>query len=45
MALYVWVRLPPEAAAVQRVVGAMGVAIWYVLTFLVVKRIFREYLR
>lgn len=45
LAVYVWRRLPPDAAAVQRVVGVVSVVIWYVLTHLVVRRVFREYLR
>lgn len=45
VALYVWLRMPAQAADVQRLVAALGVVIWYVLSFVVVKRVCREYLR
>jgi hypothetical protein len=37
--------MPAGAVDVQKLVGAMGVVAWYGLTYLVVKRIFREYLK
>ncbi len=43
MALYVWLRMPPDATA--RTVGVMGIVAWYVLTFLVAKRVIRELAR
>lgn len=42
---YVWLRLPPEPIPMQRVVALVGVAAWYILTYLVVKRSAREVLR
>ncbi|MFQ6047194.1 MAG: hypothetical protein ACE5PT_12710 [Gemmatimonadales bacterium] len=45
VALYVWLRMPEGAADVQRLVAVLGVVIWYALTFLVVKRVCREYLK
>lgn len=41
--IYVMVRMPPEPT--PRMVGAISVAIWYLLTYLVVKRVLREYLK
>ena len=43
MALYVWLNMPDDATA--RTVGIIAVVAWYVLTFLVAKRVVREYLR
>ena len=43
MALYVWLRMPNLPIA--RVVGVIGVAAWYVLSYLVVKRIAEQYLQ
>ena len=43
VAIYVMVRMPADPTA--RMVGAMSIAIWYLLTFLVVKRVLREYLK
>ncbi len=42
MALYVWLRMPDDGTA--RAVGALGVVAWYVLTYLVVRRVAQEYL-
>jgi len=41
--IYVLLRMPPEPT--PRMVGAMSIAIWYLLTYLVVKRVLREYLK
>ncbi len=41
--LAIYVLLPEERTA--RLVGAMSIGIWYLLTYLVVKRILREYLK
>lgn len=43
VAIYVVVRMPPDPTA--RMVGAGSIAIWYLLTFLVAKRVLREYLK
>jgi hypothetical protein len=40
MALYVILRMPPDPNA--RLVGAVAVVVWYVLTNLVVRRMLRE---
>lgn len=42
LVLYVLIRLPPDPYA--RLVSAMGVAIWYLLSNLVVRRAVRELL-
>lgn len=41
--IYVLLRMPAEPT--PRMVGAMSIAIWYLLTYLVVKRVLREYLK
>jgi hypothetical protein len=41
--IYVLVRMPAEPT--PRMVGAASIAIWYLLTYLVVKRVMREYLK
>jgi hypothetical protein len=43
LAVYVTVTLPRLPAA--RVVGAAGVVLWYVLTFVIAKRVATEWLR
>jgi hypothetical protein len=43
LAIYVLLRMPEDRTA--RLVGAMSIGIWYLLTYLVVKRILREYLK
>ena len=43
VALYVLLRMPRDPAA--RYVGAVGIAVWYMLTYMVVKRTLREYLK
>lgn len=43
VALYVLLRMPPDPTA--RLVGGMGIAIWYLLTNLVMRRVLRELLR
>ena len=43
IAIYVVVRMPADPTA--RLVGAMSIVIWYLLTFLVAKRVLREYLK
>ncbi len=43
MALYVWLRVADDPTA--KMVGIMGIVAWYVLTYLVTKRVVREYLR
>ena len=43
VAIYVVVRMPADSTA--RLVGAMSIVIWYLLTFLVAKRVLREYLK
>jgi hypothetical protein len=43
MAAYVLLRLPPVGTG--RLVGVIGVAAWYVLTYVVAKRVARELLR
>ncbi len=43
VAIYVLVRMPAEPT--PRMVGAMSIAIWYLLSYLVVKRVLREYLK
>ena len=40
LGLYVLLRVPPDPTA--RLVGAMSIAIWYILSRLVVKRAARE---
>ena len=45
VALYVWLRMPAEAAPAQQLVGIMGVAIWYMLTYRVVQRAARELIK
>lgn len=42
LVLYVLIRLPPDPYA--RLVSAMGVAIWYLLSNLVIRRAVRELL-
>ncbi len=42
VAVYVLLRVPPDRTA--RLVGAMGIAVWYVLTNLVMRRVLREFL-
>lgn len=42
IAVYVLVQVPPERTA--RLVGAMGIGIWYLLTNLVMRRVLRELL-
>ncbi len=41
--IYVLLKMPAEPTS--RMVGAASIAIWYLLTYLVVKRILREYLK
>jgi hypothetical protein len=41
--IYVLVRMPAEPT--PRMVGAASIAIWYLLTYFVVKRVMREYLK
>jgi xanthosine utilization system XapX-like protein len=41
--IYVLVRMPAEPTL--RMVGAASIAIWYLLTYLVVRRVMREYLK
>ena len=41
--IYVLVRMPAQPTA--RMVGAVSIAVWYLLTYLVVKRVMREYLK
>jgi hypothetical protein len=41
--IYVLVRMPAEPT--PRMVGAASIAIWYLLTYLVVRRVMREYLK
>jgi len=43
IAVYVTVRLPDDPTA--RLVSGMSVAIWYVLMYLIVKRVLREFLK
>ncbi len=43
VAAYVWVRLPDSPLPVQRFVSVVSVVIWYLLTFLVTKRILIQY--
>jgi hypothetical protein len=43
VALYVLLRVPPDPTA--RLVSGIGVAVWYLLSYLVVKRVLREFLR
>ncbi len=43
IAIYVVVRMPADPTA--RLVGAMSIVVWYLLTFLVAKRVLREYLK
>lgn len=45
LVLYVWLRLPDRPTDAQRLVALVGIALWYVLTNLVVRRVFREYLK
>lgn len=41
---YLWWRLPADPLPVQRLVGTLGVGLWFVVTYRVVKRIAREFL-
>jgi hypothetical protein len=41
LAAYVWFRMPE--APTPRLVGGASIAVWYVLTNLVVRRAMREY--
>jgi hypothetical protein len=41
--LYVLLRVPPDPTA--RLVSGISVAVWYLLSYLVVKRMLREFLR
>ncbi len=43
VAIYVVVRMPADPTA--RMVGAVSIVIWYLLTFMVAKRVLREYLK
>lgn len=43
LAGYVTLTLPPDRTA--RIVGAMSVLLWYVLTFLIIKRVAMVWLR
>ena len=43
VAIYVIVRMPQDPTA--RYVGAVGIVVWYLLTYMVVKRTLREYLK
>ena len=45
VAVYVWLRMPSDPAPEQRLVAVMGVAISYMLTFLVVQRAARELIK
>ncbi len=43
MALYVWVRMPDNLTA--RTVGAIAIGVWYVLSYMVIKRVARQLLQ
>ena len=43
LAAYVWIRMPESPT--PRVVGGVSIAMWYLLTNLVVRRAMREYQR
>ena len=43
VAIYVVVQMPADPTA--RMVGAVSIVIWYLLTFMVAKRVLREYLK
>jgi hypothetical protein len=45
LALYVWWRMPPDPVPMQQMVGAIGVVVWYLLTYLVVRRSSRELIK
>ncbi len=43
MALYVWLRMPDNLTA--RTVGAIAIGVWYVLSYMVIKRVARQLLQ
>lgn len=43
LAVYLVVRMPRDPTA--RLVGLMSIGVWYILTYLVVTRVLREYLK
>ena len=43
VAIYVVLRMPRDPTA--RLVGGVSIGLWYILTYLVVKRVLREYLK
>jgi hypothetical protein len=43
VAIYVVLRMPRDPTA--RVVGGVSIGLWYILTYLLVKRVLREYLK
>jgi len=43
VAIYVVLRMPQDPTA--RLVGGVSIGLWYILTYLVVKRVLREYFK